>query len=79
LSLFEEVEYQPPEVIAGLQLLKDPEQSCSLLLKAQLTPEPVQQQGVAIGIDWRGRPWLGGSRVALMEEWWELGWLRVGI
>ena len=62
------MEYQPPEVIAGLQLLKDPQQGCSLLLKAQLAPQAIQQQGVAIGIDWRGRPWLGGSGVALIEE-----------
>ena len=65
--LFEEVEYQPPEVIAGLQLLEDPEHGCSLLLKAQLAPQAIQQQGVAIGINWRGWPWWRGSGVALIE------------
>ena len=79
MPLFEEVEYQPPEAIAGLQLLKDPQHGCSLLLKAQLAPQAIQQQSVAIDIRWRGWPWWRGSWVALIEEWWELGLLRVGI
>jgi hypothetical protein len=68
LALLKEVEDQAPEVRAGLQLLKDPDQGCSLLLKAQLAPEAIQQQGVVIGIDRRGRPWWSGGGVVLGEE-----------
>ena len=68
LALLKEVEDQAPEVRAGLQLLKDPEQGCSLLLEAKLAPETIQQQGVAIGMDRRGRPWWSGSGVPLREE-----------